>query len=207
VADSPRIFSDLRGVRYGEVFLAFLEDTPVIEVYNSSFLNECPDELWEALDAAQLAKENGATLAVLNGPRYWMMDGMGKIAAIEPIIRSFGGIDMRRVATLEVDGNFGPAFYTERHVNRSAVWHFDAGKPVYELHAANGNAYVLQAYCVGVDPSLNQTSLSSLGEKLALPDSWSFHTRILENELIVDTTQRPATVLQDELQNTYSLVG
>jgi hypothetical protein len=34
---------------------------------------------------------------------------------------------------------------------------------------------------------------------------WTFQTRILDEELIVDTSETVATVLQDELENTYTL--
>ena len=69
----------------------------------------------------------------------------------------------------------------------------------------DGLAYVMQAYCVGVDPTLTQESLPALGERLALPEGWSYRTRILTDELVVDTTATIATVLQDELENTYTL--
>jgi len=45
------------------------------------------------------------------------------------------------------------------------------------------------------------------GERLALPSDWSYRTRILDEELVVDTTATVATVLQDELENTYTLPG
>ena len=38
-----------------------------------------------------------------------------------------------------------------------------------------------------------------------LPVGWTFRSRILEDELIVDTSETVATVLQDELENTYTL--
>jgi hypothetical protein len=200
----PRLLSDLRGLRYGEVLLAFLNDPPTIEVYNSFPLNDCPDDLWQKLDPNELALEYGATFALLNGPRYWMMDGIGKVDPLEPILRDFGGIEMRRVATIEIEGDMARAFYVERHVNRGAIWHFDAGKPVYEL-VHGDKTYVLQAYCTAVDSSLDQTALASLGGRLDLPPGWRFQSRVLDEELTIDTTVRVATVLQDELQNTYSL--
>jgi hypothetical protein len=42
-------------------------------------------------------------------------------------------------------------------------------------------------------------------ERLALPDGWSYRTRVLEEELVVDTTTTTAVVLQDELENSYTL--
>jgi hypothetical protein len=71
----------------------------------------------------------------------------------------------------------------------------------------DGVAYVMQAYCVGVDPTLTEADLASLGDRLALPEGWSYRTRILDEELVVDTTATIATVLQDELENSYTLPG
>lgn len=206
VATAPRLVSGLRGARYGEVLLAYEGSDPRIEVYNSFTLNDCPDDLWQRLDTDQIAQQYGAALAVLNGPRYWLMDGIGKIDPIEPIVRDFGAISMRRVATLEMDGSMGPAPYRERRVNRGAVWYFDAGSQVHELHSLEGRTYVMQAYCVGVDPSLTETSLDDLGARLQLPDGWRYASRRLDGELVVDTTETVATVVQDELRNTYCLV-
>jgi hypothetical protein len=63
----------------------------------------------------------------------------------------------------------------------------------------------MQAFCIGVDPTLTEADLPALGDRLDLPPGWSFRTRVLDEELVVDTTATVATVLQDELQNTYTL--
>jgi hypothetical protein len=203
---SGRLLSNLRGMRYGEVLLAYLEGEQRVEVFNSFPMNQCPDELWRALNPETLAKEANATFAILNGPRYWLMDGIGKVQNVEPVIRDFGGIEMRRVATIELSGDVARTFYQERHVNRGAIWYFDAGSRVHELTSPDAKTYVMQAYCTGVDESLTEASLSDLGAKLALPAGWSYSSRVLDVELVVDTTSHVATVLQDELENTYTLV-
>ena len=92
----------------------------------------------------------------------------------------------------------------ERHVNRGAVFFWDAGSVVYELVNPEGKAYVMQAYCIGVDPTINQANLATLGERLSLPEGWTYRSRILDEELVVDTTDHIATVLQDEFENTYT---
>ena len=169
-------------------------------------LNDCPHELWETLDAATIAEEMGAAVVKLNGPRYWMLDGLGqKVAVVDPVFRDFNGLTTRRIATVDLGEDPSTQPYVERYVNRGAVFFFDAGAPVHELVNAEGLAYVMQAYCVGVDPTLTEESLGALGERLALPEGWSFRTRILDEELIVDTTATIATVVQDELENTYTL--
>lgn len=203
----PRLVSGTRDGRYGEVLLVFLEDGIRLEVYNSYLLNDCPQELWDALDTTTIQEETGAAIAVLNGPRYWLMDGIGKIDTIEPIIRDFGGIEMRRAATIIIEGAIDRAPYREATVNRGAIWFFDANSRVFELVSPENKTYVMQAYCTGVDTSMSLQSLESLGERLALPEGWSYRTRVLEEELKIDTTGSYATVLQDEFENTYTLVS
>ncbi len=208
MSDRPeRLISDMRGVRYGEVLAVCLRDHGLeAEVYGTQMLNDCPQELWETLDAAAIAEEMGAVVVKLNGPRHWMLDGLGtKVAVVDPVLRDFNGLTMRRIATVDLGGNPAPIPYAERYVNRGAVFFFDAGRPVHELVNPDGVAYVMQAYCIGVDPSLTEDDLPSLGERLALPDGWSYRTRVLDEELVVDTTATIATVLQDELENTYTL--
>ncbi len=204
---SQRLVSDMRGVRYGEVIAVFLRDSGFeAEVYGTQMLNDCPEELWRTLDADAIAAELGAVAVKLNGPRHWMIDGLGqKVAPAEPVIRDFNGLTMRRIALIDLGGVPSTSPYTEVHVNRGAVFFFDAGSPVYELVDPDGLAYVLQAYCIGVDPTLTQDSLETLGDRLALPPGWAYRSRILEEELVVDTTQTIATVLQDELENSYTL--
>lgn len=207
-ATTPRLISDMRGVRYGEVLAVFMRDGGLqAEVYGTQMLNDCPQELWETLDPTSIAAELGAVFVKLNGPRHWMLDGLGtKVAVVEPVFHDFNGLTMRRIATIDL-GSTPPTTqpYVERHVNRGAVFFFDAGKVVHELVRPDGVAYVMQAYCIGVDPTLTQESLFSLGERLALPEGWTYRTRVLDDELVVDTSATIATVVQDELENTYTL--
>jgi hypothetical protein len=85
------------------------------------------------------------------------------------------------------------------------IFFWDEGQTVHELVNPDGLAYIMQALCIGVDPAMTPDSLLTLGERLALPEGWSYRTRVLEEELIVDTTATIATVLQDEFENSYTL--
>ncbi len=206
---SARLISDMRGVRYGEVLTVHATDTGLqAEVWGTQMLHDCPQDWWETLDAAAIAADMGAAFVKLNGPRHWMLDGLGtKVAVVEPMIREINGLPVRRIATVELGEMPASVPYTERHVNRGAVFFFDAGRPVHELVSPDGTAYVMQAYCLGVDPTLTEAVLPQLGERLALPDGWGFRTRVLDEELVVDTSTTMAVVLQDELENTYTLPG
>jgi hypothetical protein len=206
-AAPQRLIDHMRGVRYGEVLAMFLRDTGLeAEVYGTQMLNDCPQELWETLNADEIAKDMNAVFVKLNGPRYWVLDGLGsKVAVVDPVFKDFNGIQMRRIATIPIGADFAAGPYTIRNVNRGAVFFFDAGKTVYELVDPDGRALVMQARCIGIDPNMTEESLANLGERLALPEGWSYRTRVLETELVVDTSATLATVVQDEFENTYTL--
>jgi hypothetical protein len=208
-SDTPRLIDGVRGVRYGEVIAAFRRDGRFeAEVFGTQFLNDCPQDLWDGLDAPTLAKEMGASMVKLNGPRHWVLDGMGtKVDAMAPVLRDFNGLLMRRLAVIDLGDTPGTSPYTDVSVNRGAVFFFDAGKPVHELVNPDGLAYVMQALCIGVDPTMSETGLETLGDRLSMPGGWTYRTRILEAELVVDTTTTVATVLQDEFENSYTLPG
>ncbi len=206
-SSTPRLISDMRGVRYGEVLAVYLREERLhAEVYGTQMLNDCPQELWDTLDANTIAREMGAVFVKLNGPRYWTLDGFGsKVAVVEPVLREFNGLTMRRIASLDLGTTMQAGPYTIRNVNRGAVFFFDAGSRIYELVDPDAVAYVMQAYCVGVDPTQTEESLVTLDDRLDLPDGWSYRTRVLDEELVVDTSASLATVIQDELENTYTL--
>lgn len=202
-----RLIDGQRGVRYGEVIAVFAEGERFIaHVYGTQLLNDCPQELWERLDPAAITAQLGALMVKLNGPRHWVLDGFGaKGEPVEPVMERFGGIEMRRIAVIDLGDNPIAQPYLPRHVDRKAAFFFDAGKVVYELVDPDGTAYVMQAYCIGVDPSLTEADLPGLGERLALPEGWGYRSRVLEAELVVDSADAVATVIQDELENSYTL--
>lgn len=203
-----RVHSNMRGVRYGEVLAVFIKDDKVeAEVYGTQMLNDCPAELWDTLDAPAIAKEMGAFVVKLNGPRHWMLDGLGtKVAPVAPVLKEFNGLAMRRIALIEFAPGDAPATapYKERHVNRGAVFFWDKDSIVYELVDPTGKIYVMQAYCIGVDPDTSQENLNTLGDRLTMPEGWTYRSRTLTEELVVDTTDHLAIVLQDEFENSYT---
>ncbi len=196
----------LRGKRYGEVLLVSLRpDGPQATVYNTFPLNDCPAELWSQLDAESLAREHGAAAALLNGPRYWLMDRIEKNMAGRREIATFGGIDMIRQATVSLT-SMKPAPYLPNTVERNAVFVFDSGEPVFELVDPDGSHWVMQTWSQVVDPALAYEDLAGLAGRLRLPDGWSYRTRVLDEALRIDTSSQAAQVLQDDLTNSYSLV-
>lgn len=194
------------GLRYGEVLLVRVTDSgPEATVYNTFGLNDCPSELWDRLDATAIAAEVGAMAAILNGPRYWLMSGIGKADGESMQRTTFGGLEMNRQATVQL-ASMNPAAYTENTVDRKAIFTFDAGRPVYQLVDPGGRRWIMQTYSQTVDPTLGLRDLSGLADRLSVPPGWRYETCVPSSPIVVDTTTRPASVLQDDLANSYSLI-
>ncbi len=197
--------ADLAGKRYGEVLLVTPgEAGPQASVYNSFPLNDCPAELWSELDPQAIATENGAATALLNGPRYWLMNEIEKQPQTMQITKTFGGIDMILQATVLLS-SMNPAPFTVNSVSRNTVFVFNAGQEVYELIDPERRRWVMQTWSQVADPNLKREDLPGLASRLDLPDGWTYQPRVLTSELRVDTRTQSAQVLQDNLTNSYSL--
>lgn len=206
--DSFRMHDNFRNLRYGEVLV--VTGGPfqyTAEVFNTVGLNDCPQAVWERLDAKKLARELGARKVLLNGPRYFMMD---EIALQNPgAVKDFDGLEARRLAEVKLSlftilrGRAKP--YTENTVSRTSRYVYKKGRPVYELVAPNGATYILQTYSLIVDPKLTEKDLPRLADRLKLPKGWEYRTRIPSEDIVL-TTHGTAKVLQDDLENSYQRV-
>lgn len=197
--------TDVSGKRYGEVLLVEIGPSgPQATVYNTLPLNDCPAQLWSALDAQAIAAENGAAAALLNGPRYWLMNTIEKAPQGPRETKTFGGIEMIKQAQVALS-SMNPGPYTVNEVTRHAVFVFDAGEQIYELIDPDGRRWVMQTWSQVVDPDLSRADLAGLADRLTLPAGWSYQARVLTSPLRVDTTTEVARVLQDDLTNSYSL--
>ncbi len=195
----------LRGLRYGEVLLVRDDQGRFhAEIWNSMGLGDCPQQAWDALSATRIAAEHDAVTAILNGPRYWLMDVIENVPIADRTIQRFGEIEMSHVATLDLGTDVpSPDPYTKRTVLRDTVWEWSAGRTVHELVDPDGRVFAMQAYCVGVDPTQNEDNLAGLVDRLQLPAGWTFRTRRLDETLRLRAPEGVATIVQDELQNTY----
>jgi hypothetical protein len=204
---APESTKNLSGKRYGEVLLVTPGEVgPQAAVYNTFGLNDCPAELWLALDAKAIATENGAATALLDGPRYWLMNGIEKPTLGPRIIKNFGGIDMVLESQTLLSA-MNPAPYTANQVHRHSVSTFDAGEEVYELCDPALRRWLMQTWSRIVDPDLSRSDLPGLGERLDLPSGWTYQSRTLTTPLSIDTTTHAAQVLRDDLTNSYSLLA
>lgn len=190
--------------RYCEyLFVAGTPPDLTATVWNTYGLNDCPPKQWEASDKAALVKQEGALMVLLNGPRHWLIESASLSNPGE--VKDFFGLKMRKLTTVKVplvNGVPSQTPYTEVTVNRKNTFTWQKGRVVYELFAPNGRVYVMQAYSQIVDKGLKRSQLAGLGSRLKMPEGYRFRARRLKRDLVLTTGGR-ATVLQDELQNTY----
>lgn len=195
--------ANLRNVRYCEL-LAVTGSmlSAKAAVYNTLGLNECPAAQWASLDPNKLKKELHAMRAVLNGPRYFIMD---RNALRSPgAVQTFDGLQARLLAYVEVHrGTEKRVPYTENTIERQSQYVYEAGKNVYELLAPAGHSYIMQSYSQEVDKSLNEQALRSMGNRLKAPKGWQYRVRKLDQDLVVKNSGSTAYVLQDDFKNTY----
>lgn len=199
--------ADLRNTRYCEILPAYRDGLKLrVEVYNTVGHSDCPAAQWAALDAKALAEQLGAVEVILNGPRYWMMDTIrASGATADGPTKTFGDLVMTQRATISLplrDILAPHQPYETRTIDRDTTYVFDAGKPVYEITDADGGVYVMQTYAQIVDETLTIDDLAGLGARLKLPDGWSYGTRVPDAPLTL-TAAGKATLIQDELQNSY----
>jgi hypothetical protein len=203
----PRV-EGLRGDRYCEVLLVSAVNGRLnAQVWNTYTLNDCPEDAWRALDSAVIKEERGVLFALLNGPRYWLMDAIEKKPAGSREETTFGSLRMFLAATIDL-GPIPPDFapYTERHVARETVFEFAKGSEVYELTDRAARVFVMQSYSAQSDTSFTDTDLAGLGGRIMPPAGWVFSARTLDTDLRVLSIDSDAVVIQDELGNTYQLI-
>jgi hypothetical protein len=200
-----KMLDDVRDRRYCEFFVVKrVEVHLAADVYNTLGLNDCPQAQWDAIDDAKLAVQFGALRIIRNGPRHFIMDKLATADVTGDAV-DMQGLAMRRVATMDVPllAFFEKrAAYVEHTINRTNNWVFFAGRPVFELVDPKGQVYVMQAYAQIVDPKLDYDDLASLGSRLKLPSGWSYRSRVLDQDLVASASGE-ATIIQDDLQDTY----
>lgn len=201
----PVAGDDLHDARYCEILE--LRGTPPdarVLVWNTIGFSDCPQARWDAIDAGALATERGDTAVIKNGPRHFLMDAATAEAGAT---HTFGELTMRRVATIPIRtaDELVQAPYTDRTIERDNTWTWNAGRRVYELLAPDGSTYLMQSYSQIRDPDLSIGELARLGTRLELPQGWVYRSRRLKRDLTL-TANRTATVIQDDLTNTYQLL-
>lgn len=207
----------LRDARYCEVIPTVRNgDTTTLSVYNSFGYSRCTDAELASLTEQIVNQQFGSQSAELNGPRHWVFDDVAQPGdqANDPRTYQFAGIagrtftfgDLETGLRVElqttVDQPDREQPYTVREFPRNAVWTYQAGNSIHELTDPDGTTYVMESYSQELDPTLSWERLDALGDKLTLPQGWSYSSRPLAADLVLGNGGT-AYLVQDNLDNTY----
>lgn len=177
-------------------------------VYTAASIPVDP-EAYKKVDPKKLAAELEVDMCAVNSGRFWMMD---EIKLLVGEMQNFHGMELcwgGDMTGAEMVSQMQNA-YMPSLIRRSTVWTFKAGKSVCLLREPNGAVWVLQEYTKAVDPDLTPDNLDQLGGKLKnLPQGWTFETKILEKDLVLDTSKAGgwAAIIRDDLHCTYQGCG
>lgn len=202
------VAESMRGKRYCEFLLLAPTDKGIVAtVYNTYPLNDCPADQWADIDPPAVAQVEGVVLAMANGPRYWLMDEVGRNTG-DVITKTLSGIEMNRYATVTItDPKSVGVPFTAQTVDRKATFTFRAGQTIFVLTAPDGRRFVMQSWSQQRDTELVEANLADLGSRLTLPEGWTYASETLTEDLVVGADRAPAQVLQDDFLNSYSLVN
>jgi hypothetical protein len=212
-------FDGLMGTRYTEILVVFgnaLTGTYTAGVYNTLGLNganpggggdSSPAAILDKIDMKKVQADNAALSTVKNGPRLWTVDHIGVKAGTE---RDFQGLKARWVTWFLIPDELRKGedlSYAVMHVKRDTSMSIDKGSRAYILDDPQGNSWVMKSASLIKDPNQKFEDLKDLGSRLKLPPGWKFRSPILEQDLIFLTDKGQAHITQDDLGNTYDLVG
>ena len=205
VDKTKHMIEDVRDARYCEIIPVVRRGIYFIgTVYNTLGLNDCPPEVWEKITETAMKKRFGAMMAVLNGPRHFVMDAIGAAgdtasgATVEA-----GGLKLTARATIKLRLiNMRTKPYRERTVDRETRYVFRAGRPVFLLVRPDGARYAMQSYAEMKDKSLSYADLPALGSRLKLPAGWRYESMTPDADLVLGAKGK-AIIVQDDLDDTY----
>ena len=205
----PRTSTDMRDERYCEIlFMHAAGPLATGCVYTTYGLNKCPPAKWEALDPKQLVRKYQVDQAIMNGPRFWVMDTFTIDTQGSPT--SIDGLEMKPGASIDMPPGAMLAShvqrpYMETAVVRNTIFTYAANKPVYKLvnkTVSPERRYIMQSYSRTVDRTLTMSQLATLGSKLHVPRGWSYIVETPTSEIVLKSGGT-AYVMQDSVQNTY----
>ncbi len=196
---------DVRGTRYCEIIVS--DGWFRCAVYTTEGVNNCPSRAWNTLTPKDVKAATHSSKAILQGPRYWLMDTIQTTPLIQVEMKQFKQLNTKKIAYVHIglsDILSGKRPYHRHEIDLKNTFTYEAGKPVYELIDPKGRVYVMQSYSLA-KAKQTERSLSKLGSRLHLPKGWRFKTGVLSQKAQLKTVDNKAVVLHDDLMNRYQL--
>ena len=205
----------IRGRRYGEIIVIGIDPATgrqVGGVYNTTGLNDptgsgdnCPQEIWDGIDAQVVTQEYDALGTLKNGPRLWCLDWAdGMMGAV----RDFAGLSAHWAMWLDITDELRAATaYAPLTGRRETHLGINAGSPAFILDDPDGDAWVMKSVSLITHPDQTYEGLTGLGDRLDLPAGWAFRAVELDADLVLTPDNGSVRVTQDDLGNVYDRAG
>jgi hypothetical protein len=200
---------DSRGLRFcGLGAFVGVGRTQRAHVYTAATFPVTP-ETHKSIDPERLARELEVAMCAVNSGRFWINDEYHYTGTD---IVDIHGVEMRWAGDMtgaEMIAQFQSA-YTPSLIYRNTNWIFHSRQPVYLLREPGGAVWVLQEFTQEVAPGLEADNLDRLGGMYKhLPEGWTFETKVLDEELSLDTSRAGgwAAIIRDEFGCTYQGCG
>lgn len=204
-------FKNQRGQRYlGAAVFVGTGLNARAHMHATAGVMHVPPEFQWSPDPERIARELRVDQFFPNTGRIWTFDE-GELQG--GYVIDFDGAKMtwlgEMVAKDTIAHFMGPK-YVPTLLYRPTRWTWHAGKPAHILRQPDGPTWVMQEMTKDVDPALSIDNLDAIGSKLkTLPAGWKFDTKILTEDLVLDTTKSDgwASIIRDDLDCTYQACG
>jgi hypothetical protein len=173
--------------------------------------DEVIDERFRSLNTDTLKKEYGSDGVFFNGPRRFVANGFTAVAYNDCKLRVINTIPLFIYGTFEVPSfdefvSGPPVAYKVLVSKRTNTFTFNAGEVVHELITPEGEVYTMFSLSLKADPNNTIENLPTLGDRLTLPEGWTYRTRTLEEDLVLSSSydaDPPNTIVLDQFEGNY----
>jgi hypothetical protein len=206
--------SQVWNTRYCEILIGYCPDegNGYALTFSTYGLNNCPEscvlttarnpQLWEGL-----AFEWGATIAQLNGPRYWTMNAILDVSnTTKQNLLCFQAHYVANISLSASQCKIGSLPFQPHSVKRDTVWQYNFNQRVYSLkNIRDRKTYIMQSYSEEV-MKLDVDLLPFLPHFFSVPPGWRYESEVLRDSAKLVASCGLAEIVQDPLKNTYQLV-
>lgn len=169
------------------------------------------DARFRSLNADTLKTEYKADGVFFNGPRRFVANGVIGSAFNDCRLRIIDNIPLFLYGTFDVPSfdefvSGPPVAYKVLVSKRDNTFFFNKGEVVHELVTPEGQVYTMFSLSLKADPNNTIENLPTLGDRLKLPEGWTYRTRTLDADLALTSTvdaNPPNTIVLDQFEGNY----
>jgi hypothetical protein len=209
-AASQQKLTGMRNRSFCEVITATADGNGAL--YGSAKLNKpddaCPEQLWLTLDSAQVMKQYNLTVADKNPPvnltnpgrKFWALDIMD--LPVSSNVRLFNGA-LEMTWWADVGDEMVVIPYNSMYIGRKSFFTFEKGNTVNLLKDPQGITWILKNYVTTPEAPMTYEQLPTLKTLLKYPAGWTFETKTLDKDLVLQGVNGTARIMWDDRDQSW----